>query len=328
MNQPVTNQIKYPSFVLAVDAAPLKKILIPNILDDKPMWWLNDLGGEHVWEETKPNSPRINAHLVIRQRQLLERTRAFLQLLPYTLIGYVDALGVARLTTYFRKKGEGGEERLDGNMSFGWGGHIEMVDLAWMENGDLDLELTLLNNILRELEEECKFIDTRTGEEVSVHTLVNPNTLTAKGFIYDDRNPKNEDHPVGMYHLALVNLLILPDYIKVVKREKEHLQGEVLTVEQIDADIAAFEPWSEIIVASHYRNQFAVHESVTAWRSAHTEAEYHQLAVAAGQDRSPAESPATVVQEKVLSESIVKDAAAITGGAVGDSFKSIVANAK
>jgi predicted NUDIX family phosphoesterase len=303
MNQPNKNHIKYPSFILAVDAAPIKKIVTANVVDSKPMWWLKDLGGEHVWEaaEEQPNTERINAHLSIRQRQLLENDASFLQILPYTLIGYRNALGEVHMTTYYRKKGHG-EERLEGNMSFGWGGHVEIEDLAWRENGDLDFDQTVFQNLVRELGEECIFIDTRTGEEVSVHDLVpSLNALVAQGFILDERND------VGKHHLALVNLLVLPGYIKLVKREKEHLQGEVMSVDQLLAAIASFEPWSEIIINSHYANQAGAQQALHEWREAHKAADYHKLAVAAGQEEPLLGTHATTVQEAVINEGILKD---------------------
>jgi predicted NUDIX family phosphoesterase len=305
MNQPATNQLKYPSFILAVDRAAISKIVTPNTLDSKPMWWLCDLGGEHVWEEVKPNSERINAHLVVRQRQLLEKTSTYLQILPYTLIGYRQPDGSVRMTTYYRKKGEGGEERLEGNMSFGWGGHVEIVDLSWKDNGDLDFQHTVMMNLLRELGEEVKFIDSNTGEEVSVHELVGTGTLFPLGFILDERND------VGKHHLGVVNQLILPDHIQVVKREKEHMLGAVMTVDEISKDITSFEPWSEIIVTAHYANQAGLKENIEGWKTAHKEADYHRLAVVANQ-AEPAQSPATIVQESVIEHGILRGAQALS----------------
>lgn len=304
MNQPNPKDIRYPSFILGVAAAAVKKILTPNILDPQTMWYFRDVGADNLWElsDDKPNSDRINAHLVIRQRQGLEKDPSVLQILPYTMIGWVSAEGDVSVSTYYRKKGHG-EERLEGNMSFGWGGHIEVIDFAWKDNGDLDLAQTILNNIAREKGEECIFTDTRDGSEVSIHAILDVSPLRPQGFIVDDRND------VGRHHLAVVNLIVLPNYITVAKREHEHLQGEVMSIAQIIADIDAFEPWSEIIVRSAVASAEGYQENVAALQEQHKEADYHRLGVAAGQASSPADTPSNVVRETVMNESIIKETA-------------------
>jgi predicted NUDIX family phosphoesterase len=313
VNKDHPNYIKYPSFILGVNAEVIKKILTPNVLDGQNTWYLNDAGADHLWElsDDKPNSPRINGHLVIRRRQELEKDSSVLQLLPYTMIGWVDEqTGAVSVSTYYRKKGTG-ENRMaqathgkDADvMSFGWGGHVEMIDIAWKEDGDLDLDQTIFNNIVREKAEECIFTDTRTNSEVSIHALLDDHPLRPQGYIYDTRNE------VGQHHLAIVNLLVLPAYITVTKREAELMQGPVMTLEELNANIASFEPWSEIIVRSHYVNAAAFQESVTALAEQHKEVDYHKLARAAGQAESPADTPSNVVREAVLDAAIVKETA-------------------
>lgn len=313
MNKDHPNFVKYPSFILGVQTDAVKKIFAPGTLDMQAMWYFKDVGSAHLWElaEDKPNSDRINGHLVIRRRQELEKDPSVLQLLPYTLIGWVEEdTGNVKVSTYYRKKGTG-EQRMaqathgkDADvMSFGWGGHVEVIDFAWKENGDLDLQQTIFSNILREKAEECTFIDTRDGSEVSIHTLVDASALRPQGFIYDDRNE------VGRHHLAIVNLLVLPSYISVTKREDELMQGPVMNAEELNANIASFEPWSEIIVRAHFRAQAEYKESVAALQEQHKEADYHRLARAAGQAESPMTTPSNVVRETVLNEAIVKETA-------------------
>lgn len=305
------NFVKYPSFILGVAAEPVKKIFAANTLDAQSWWYFEDVGAENLWElsDDKPNSPRINGHLVIRRRQELEKDSSVLQLLPYTLIGWVDEqTGAVSVSTYYRKKGTG-ENRMaqathgkDADvMSFGWGGHVEMIDVAWTEEGDLDLEQTLFNNIVREKAEECIFTDTRTGEEVSIHSLVDATTLRPQGFIYDNRNE------VGQHHLAVVNLLVLPSYVTVTKREAELMQGPVMGAEELEAQISSFEPWSEIIVRAHFQKAAEYKETVAALEEQHKEVDYHKLARAAGQEVSPASTPANVVRETLLSDAIVNE---------------------
>lgn len=291
---------KYPEFTLAVNKAAVEAMgMAKDILDSKPWWWFEDDGAKLAYSEEIPNSPLINKHLVIRQRQGLEANLAELQLLPYTLIGYKnEADGWTKLTSYYRKKGHG-EVRLQGNRSIGWGGHPEVTDLMWTEQGDLNLRLTIATNLLRELEEECKFIDTKTGEEVSVHSFVIADSLSFRGFIYDTRNPKNDPVPVGAVHLAIVHFLLLPDHIQVKKRENEHLDGPVMSLNELVEQIGEFEPWSEIIINDHFARREAVNENLEVHQHQMQEAQYHRLAVSAGQGTAQV-APSTLVQESVL----------------------------
>jgi predicted NUDIX family phosphoesterase len=241
------NLLKYPEFVLAVDADYVKKIIKrTSSLEPFPVWYFLDGGGEFVWEEQdqKPNSHRVNAHLVIRQRQALEKNPDYLQLLPYTLFGYKQDDGSVSMVTYHRKKGHG-EERLEGAMSFGWGGHMDVADIAWKDNADIDLPLSIDNNIRRETPEEMVFFDILTGEEIDAHAILE-NNIQPLGYIYDDAND------VGRVHLAIVSLVLLPKDVGVRKRENCHLDGPAMTVDEINRDLGLFEPWSQIIVKSHY----------------------------------------------------------------------------
>jgi predicted NUDIX family phosphoesterase len=292
-NQPKFHT-KYPSFILGVDALAVREMgMRTDMLEDKPYWWFEDDGGRLAFSDETPNSKLINKHLVIRQRNGLEANPGVLQLLPYTLVGYKNPDdGWTKLTSYYRKKGHG-EVRLQGNRSIGWGGHLEVIDLMWTEEGDLDLKLTILTNLLRELEEECIFIDTQTGEEVSVHSLATAETLSFRGFIYDTRNE------VGSCHLAIVHHLLLPDHIQVKKRENEHLDGPVMTLNQLVEEITEFEPWSEIIINDHFQRREAVAENLEAHQNQVQEAQYHRLAASAGQVNEPV-APSTLVQESVL----------------------------
>jgi predicted NUDIX family phosphoesterase len=285
---------KYPEFTLAIDAKAVEEMgLTQNILDDKPFWWFEDHGGALGFSDETPNSKLVNSRLSIRQRNRLEHDETYLQLLPYVLVGYPRENAVADVTTYYRKKGHG-EERLQGNRSIGWGGHPEISDIFWHENGDIDLHGTILTCIGRELGQECVFTNTRSGHEVNVWDLIQSHAaLKFCGFIFDTRNP------VGRVHLSLVHFLALPDYIKVTKRENEHLDGPVMTIEELKTEIVEFEPWSEIIINDHFLRRQAVRENLEMHKEQVQDAEYHRLAQAAGQAEVGG-THATTVQEAVL----------------------------
>ncbi|SAK83569.1 hypothetical protein AWB81_04220 [Caballeronia arationis] len=120
--------------------------------------------------------------------------------------------------------------------------NIPSSSLHWTPS--IDLAQTIENNILRELQEEVVVIDSMTGEEVHIGTLVDEASLAPLGFIYDTSND------VGKYHLAIVNLVIVPSHMTVMKRENVHFDGPVLTMPSLLPEIEKYENWSQIIAKS------------------------------------------------------------------------------
>jgi predicted NUDIX family phosphoesterase len=236
--------IKYPEFILALDAEYVQRLYKKeSVLDPMPFWYLQEGGFNWQTGDKKPNSPAVSQALSIRQRNGLENDLRYIHPLPYTLVGYRDENGQVRVTTYHRKKG-GGEERLDGASSIGWGGHIEMEDITFTADKDIDLPQTIENNVLRELQEEITVTDSTTGEEVDISSILDEKSFAPLGMIYDTSNN------VGKFHLAIVNLLVLPQHMTVMKRENAHLDGPVLTMPGLLAEIEKYESWSQIIARS------------------------------------------------------------------------------
>jgi predicted NUDIX family phosphoesterase len=296
---------KYPAFTLGIDSRAVVEMgMKTNCLENKPWWWFEDNGAALGLSDETPNSKLVNSRLVIRQRNRLETDESVLQILPYTIVGWKAANPLdQKVSTYYRVPGAG-EKRLDGKTSIGYGGHPEYTDFMWSDNGDLDLKETLIAGILRELAEELRFIDSRTGEEVDIHLLVTPGeSLQFRGFIYDTSNP------VGRVHLAVVHYLELPDYITVEKRKSEasHLHGPELSLQELNERQEQFEPWSRIIINDHFEREAAVNENLNAHEEQYRDAQYHRLAAEAGQADS-VETPATILHETVLSETLKADA--------------------
>lgn len=107
------------------------------------------------------------------------------QLLPYVVI--TNGEGLVR---YYRRSAKAGEPRLSGNVSIGYGGHIELGDMRYQIDNQkdyLDISATILSNVKRELDEEVY-------EGFSSDT----SGASLKGLIIDDSNP------VGMVHLGLL----------------------------------------------------------------------------------------------------------------------------
>ncbi len=296
---------KYPAFTLGIDSRAVVEMgMKTNCLENKPWWWFEDNGAALGLSDETPNSKLVNSRLVIRQRNRLESDESVLQILPYTIVGWKSANPLEqKVSTYYRVPGAG-EQRLDGKTSIGYGGHLEYTDFTWTDNGDLDLFMTILAGILRELEEELAYIDTRTGEHVSIHLLaIYGETLHFRGFIYDTSNA------VGRVHLAVVHYLELPEYIRVEKRksERSHLHGPDLSLQELVDNQEQFEPWSRIIINDHFEREAAVNENLNAHEEQYRDAQYHRLAAEAGQADS-VETPATILHETVLSEVLKADA--------------------
>lgn len=85
----------------------------------------------------------------------------FRQVLPYSILCHKQDDGPVRYFTYQRGKfvpnsEEGiGEKRLEGKVSIGWGGHIEILEAVHTE-GVLNTSQTIYNGMMRELVEELR----------------------------------------------------------------------------------------------------------------------------------------------------------------------------
>lgn len=188
-------------------------------------------------------------HLFIGQREGLEHSPQYRQILPYTVIAQNPQRGTDfskdRITVYQRTK-KVGESRLAGNYSIGAGGHIDVADLIFDENSVVDLKQTILRAMFRELIEEFIFLD---GErEVPHDELINAISFVPAGFIRDDANT------VGEVHLGVINVVYVPDEWVVQVRppeegeEAEHLDAGGGTAAYILSQGGKFENWSQILL--------------------------------------------------------------------------------
>lgn len=88
-----------------------------------------------------------NEHLVIMQRKGLETNPLYRQLISYSVVrcnGKVLA---------YRRTPKGNEARLHGQVSIGFGGHVDLEDVAFT-NGVIDINETAKNVTQREISEE------------------------------------------------------------------------------------------------------------------------------------------------------------------------------
>lgn len=159
------------------------------------------------------------------------------QLLPYVTIRDGDLI-----LPYLRGKGVG-ENRLAGNASVGWGGHIDAQDIVIDENSVLDVHGIVMKNIRRELAEELRLF--KVGEEAGDIPLDEAGHLVFNGFINDNSND------VGRLHLGLsFDFNIKPGY-SGTSREKELRILPWQTRESLFAmpDVV-IESWSKLYLAS------------------------------------------------------------------------------
>lgn len=129
------------------------------------------------------------------------------QLLPYVTIRDGDLI-----LPYLRGKGVS-ENRLAGNASVGWGGHIDAIDTEMSGSSIIDIKATVMKNILRELSEELRFF--KTDEQDGDIALSEAGDLMFNGYINDNTND------VGRLHLGLsFDFKIKPGY-SATSREEE-----------------------------------------------------------------------------------------------------------
>ncbi len=242
--------IKHPTWILALDAAYITENLqfTHGFNPVQLQYFINGLHGSFT---------NLASHLVLRQRDYLEKNKNYLQVLNYVVLkqslqqpGIDRRAGCAAIrreeffSTYYRKKG-GGEDRLSDKMSIGWGGHTDADMVVWHQDGALNFLGTAINNMWIELSQECKFRFNGTATEYDTKELFGRN-LKFKGFIYDPSDV------VGQHHLALVWEITVPDSITIEAREDEHKLGgmcnrsELMKTKNERADM--YENWSNILI--------------------------------------------------------------------------------
>ena len=157
----------------------------------------------------------------IGPRETLETNEDFKQIIPYVILSYQG-----KIALYQRTK-KGGEDRLHNMHSIGFGGHIDAFDLAYQDNGVINLDKTIENSAQREID-----------EELNVSEIVSKQHL---GYIYDDSNP------VGRVHIGVVELWELATNEITSNEDEIHVVG-LFTIEELKGFEGEMENWSEHIV--------------------------------------------------------------------------------
>lgn len=180
----------------------------------------------------------INAHpfLIIGERNRLETDKRYKQLLPYVIVRQVGKDNILRYQPYRRTSGVG-ESRLAGNVSIGYGGHIDVNDVLSDTSSVIDLSLSLAIAIQRELDEEIKITNLVHTEVSDVASIDFANL-----FIIDDSND------VGQVHLGIVVYCDIPTDIKIHTKEDELVSMAPMTLEELLNSELPLENWTKIFL--------------------------------------------------------------------------------
>jgi predicted NUDIX family phosphoesterase len=165
------------------------------------------------------------AHTSYRPRGEVEVDPSFKQLIPYVIFQHHDDLGRPTVFQYTRGTGQG-EGRLHKKRSVGIGGHISTLDA---DNGDGGSPYDA--GMRRELD-----------EEVAIGT---PYTAECVGLINDDLTD------VGRVHLGVVYRFDV-ERPAIEPREPDILECGFRPVEEILAELPAFETWSQLCMNALY----------------------------------------------------------------------------
>lgn len=152
-------------------------------------------------------------------RCLAEHDPSFKQLIPYVVVIRSGSIG-----TYLRSK-KSSETRLHGTKSIGFGGHVELQDIALLPSKNIDQFSTVMNAARRELYEELS-LDSQ---------------IDAIGCIY---NPSND---VGKVHVGIVASAY------VLSTERIQTDASIASLDWLSVDELEkeeLEPWSAAVLQS------------------------------------------------------------------------------
>lgn len=219
---------KHPQFILAADAGFFNNTNFP-----KPV----------TLYSLKKLAQDIQPCVVIRERHGLETDPLHRQILPYLILRKKDDSGLIRYVTYRRGSGVG-EARLAGNVSIGFGGHIDALDVSFSDSSVFDLMDTIIYASLRELGEEVHAVlqgDIVLTEDDKDAMFIQAAATHDETYILLDNS-----NDVGSVHVGIVFVFDIPDNVVISSAEEELEELKLLTLDELlDGDLP-LENWTQM----------------------------------------------------------------------------------
>lgn len=245
---------KHPQFILGIDNAYFASVPRGNSVCDMFRDGLNPFPAEWFLREAQ-------SYIVIRERDWLDNQvkdkwqhRAgdkpfkgdptYRQILPYCVIRIALPNGEWQYFLY-RREDTVGEARLAGNVSAGYGGHIDLVDVVFNAKSVIALAATIRLSSRREI----------FGEETVIYdadnNVVDPATLEVT---FTDQFITQETE-VESLHVGIVMSLDLPVGYRVETPENELTSMDPMTARQLLASGLPIEHWTRAIMEADVATQ-------------------------------------------------------------------------
>jgi predicted NUDIX family phosphoesterase len=157
-------------------------------------------------------------NLWLAPRPVVEYREDFRQIIPYVILRHEDSVAI------YRRTAAGGETRLHGLFSIGFGGHIRLSDIV--ARGDsIDVKATLSGAASREVDEEV------------FHSALERRDLI--GIIYDDADA------VSRVHLGVVELWSLKE-ARLEPAEDSICECRFVRLDELGSYSKQMEGWSRL----------------------------------------------------------------------------------
>ena len=227
---------KHPQFILALHAEAFVGVSSDC---DSPEFPINKFLEE------------AQSYITIRERNHLDNKvyhgengetwkgdRNYRQIVKYTALCWEETADQPARVAAFRRETTG-EERLNGRVGIGFGGHTDLADVVFDSNSVINLKETLEVATLRELYEEV-MLTTNGGEEADMEEVFHG--CRQIGLLVSDADD------VSRLHVGIAQIIVLPAHVSVQARESEGQSTvDPMTLQQL-ADYENLENWSRQIV--------------------------------------------------------------------------------
>lgn len=199
----------------------------------------------------------VDPYVSLRQRAYLERNPLYRQVLPYKILAQ-QLDGVTKIVAYRRLR-TGGESRLYGLMSIGFGGHIDFEDVETYggpsdspQRSTIHLESTIRASSRRELGQEVHYLDfdDQPRPFVPEPHWIDPANLLIHYDLRDQLGEQwNVSKDVHSVHVAFVYVVRAPESFRFVSGEPEQIEMLApMTPAELLASGMEMEEWTRLLL--------------------------------------------------------------------------------